>query len=153
MVEMLEHKLRILVVILVVARIFSLHLPMHLANSYGSRRIRMLNLLVATVGIPDKGLIVKVLDPTSSTKEAIVIETLETPETEILGGTVTEKGAHSTPDLIDLLGGTNLLGGTKTRPNVIGTIVLGGTLLNRPRKGVIENGIVHRLRVTIKQPA
>ena len=107
----------------------------------------MLNLLVATEGIPDKGRIAKILDPTSSTKEAIVIETLETPETEILGGTVKEKGAQSTPDL------TDLLGGTKTRPNVIGTIVLGGTLLNRPRKGVIENGIVHRLRVIIKQPA
>ena len=114
--EMLERKVRILVVIPVVARSSFLHPLRHLGDSYGFRPIRMLNLLVATVGILDKGLIDRVLDPTRSTKEAIVIGTMATPETEILGGTVTEKEAHSTADLTDLLGGTNLLKGQRLVP-------------------------------------
>ena len=75
----------------------------------------------------------KVLGPTSLTEALIAIGTPETAETEILGG-------------------TSLLGGTKTRPSGIGTIVLGGILPNRRLKGAIENVIGHRRHGIIKQP-
>ena len=74
-------------------------------------------------------------------------------KTDLLGGAIATKSAQPTTGLTEILGGTSLLGGTKTRPNGIGTIVLGGTLQNRHLKGAIENVIGHRRRVIIKPPA
>ena len=99
------------------------------------------------------GTLDKVLGPTSLTEALIAIGTPETAETEILGGTVTEKGASPKLVRTEILGGTSLLGGTKTRPNGIGTIVLGGILPNRLLKGAIENVIGHHHHGITKQPA
>ena len=91
--------------------------------------------------------------PAPLKKEAITIETGQTAENEILGGTVPENGVWPMSAVTEILGGTSLLGGTKTRPNGIGIIVLGGTRRNQPRQGVIENGTAQRLRAIIKRPA
>jgi hypothetical protein len=108
----------------------------------------MLSHSAETVGILDKG-----LDPIILTKEVIVTETTDKEKTEILGGTLVENGIQPTIVRTEILGGTSLLGGTKTRPNGIGTAVRLGTFVNRPRKGAIENVTVLRLRVIIRQPA
>ncbi len=108
----------------------------------------MLSHSAETVGILDKG-----PDPIILTKEVIVIETTDKEKTEILGGTLAENGVQPTIVRTEILGGTSLLGGTKTRPNGIGIIVLGGTRRNQPRQGVIENGTAQRLRAIIKRLA
>ena len=148
MVDMLERQCRTLSGILEVALSFSLHLPIHLGNSYGFRRSRMLSHLGEMVGTLDKE-----LDPIILTKEVIVTETTDKEKTEILGGTLAENGIQPTIVRTEILGGTSLLGGTKTRPNGIGTVVRLGTLTNRPRKGAIENVTVLPPRVIIRQPA
>ncbi len=74
-------------------------------------------------------------------------------KTDRLRGAIVTESAQPTTDRTDILGGTSFLGGTKTRPNGIGIIVLGGTRRNPPRAGEIENEIVQRLRVIIKRPA
>ena len=73
--------------------------------------------------------------------------------TNILGGTIAAKSASPTIDLTEILGGTSLLGGTTTRPHGTGTIVLGGTLQDRPPKGAIGKGTVRHRRVNIKLQA
>ena len=108
----------------------------------------MLSHLAETVGIFDKG-----PNPTILTKEVIVTETTDKVETEILGRTVAENGVRPTIVRTEILGGTSLLGGTKTRPSGIGTIGLGGTLPNRLLTGAIESVIGHRRHGIIKQPA
>ena len=108
----------------------------------------MLSHSAETVGILDKG-----LDPIILTKEVIVTETTDKEETEILGRTLEENGVQPTIVWTKILGGTGLLGGTKTRPNGIGTAVRLGIFVNLPRKGAIENVTVLRLRVIIRQPA
>ena len=148
MVATLALQFRTLSIIRVGALIFSLLLLIHLGSSYGFQRIHMLSHLEETAGTLDK-----VLGPISLTEALIAIGTPETAETEILGGTVTEKGASPKLVRTEILGGTSLLGGSKTRPNGIGTIVLGGTLQNRHLKGAIENVIGHRRRGIIKPPA
>ena len=123
-----------------------LHLPILPDNSCGFRGTRTLSRRVDAVKGLAKG-------PAPLKKEAITIETGPTAANEILGGTVPENGVQPMSAVTEILGGTSLLGGTKTRPNGIGIIVLGGTRRNQPRQGVIENGTVQRLRAIIKRPA
>ncbi len=66
------------------------------------------------------------------------------PRIDRIGGAIAIKSAQPR------IGRTEILGGTKLRPNGIGTIVLGGTLQNRSQKGEIENRTVHRRRVIIR---
>jgi hypothetical protein len=73
--------------------------------------------------------------------------------TDILGGTIAAKSASPTIDLTEILGGTSLLGGTTTRPHGTGTIVLGGTLQDRPLKGAIGKGTVRHRRANTKLQA
>ncbi len=68
-------------------------------------------------------------------------------ETDLLGGIIMTMSTQPKIGMTEILGGTSLIGGTKTCPNGTGTIVLGGTLRNRSPKGVIGNGIVRHLHV------
>jgi hypothetical protein len=140
--DRLRLKPRILRVIMEAARIFSLLLPIHLANSFGFPRKPTSSRPVVTGTNRVHALINK-----------IEIATGGMTTTNILGGTIAAKSASPTIDLTEILGGTSLLGGTKTRPNGIGTVVRLGTLTNRPRKGAIENVTVLPPRVIIRQPA
>ena len=88
----------------------------------------------------------KVSVPTSR----IDIATRGAAETDLLGAILATITTQPTIGIIELLGGTSLLGGTKTFPNSTGTIVLVGTLQIRCQKGMIGNGTVHHRRVIIK---
>jgi len=96
--------------------------------------------------------LVKGLAPIIPKKAVITIEIAPTSENELLGGTVTKNGIQPMSVMTEILGGTSLLGGTETRSNGIGIIVLGGTRRNQPREGEIENGNVQCLREIIKRP-
>jgi hypothetical protein len=71
-------------------------------------------------------------------------------ETDLLGGIIMTMSTQPKIGMTEILGGTSLIGGTKTCPNGTGTIVLGGTLRNRSPKGVIGNGTIHHPHVIIK---
>ena len=130
MADILRHCFHIPRVTKTVARMFILHFPIPLDSSCGFRGTR-----VAAV----KGLVVKILVRglalVNPKKEPITIETVPTAENGILGGTVTGNGVQPKFVVTEILGGTSRLGGTKTRPNGIGIIVLAGTRRNRPRAG------------------
>ena len=102
-------RFRILQVTMAVVRISSLLLLIHLASLFGFQRNR-------TSSRPGVMLPNKVPGPISR----MGIARRGTTTTELLGGAIATKSAQQ------MIGLTEILGGTKTRPNGIGTIGLGG---------------------------
>ena len=139
MVAMLALKFRTRRALIAVVPISSLLLLTHQASSFGFPRNRMSSHPVVMEPNKVPGLI-----------NRIDTGTRGLTKTDLLGGAIATKSAQPTIGLTEILGGTSLLGGTKTRPNGTGIIVLGGTRRNRPPKGVIRNEIVRRRRVIIK---
>ena len=109
-------------VLLTVARTFTLHLPILLDNSCGFHGTRTLSRRVGAANDLVKG-----LAPIIPKKAVITIEIAPTSENELLGGTVTKNGIQPMSVMTEILGGTSLLGGTETRSDGIRTLVLGGT--------------------------
>ena len=117
-------------------------LPIHLASSCGCPRNRMSSPLVEMV--PNKVLVLTSRIDTA-TRGAV--------ETDLLGGIIMTMSTQPKIGMTEILGGTSLIGWTKTCPNGTGTIVLGGTLPNRSPKGLIGNETGRHRRVIIKMHA
>ena len=116
MAPMLVPNSRILRVLTAVVLTFLLLLLTHLANSFGFPRTRMSSHSVAMAPSKVPGL-----------TSRIAIET-RTATSIVLGGAIATKSTPTMTGLTEILGGTSLPGGTKTRPNGTGIIILGGTL-------------------------